>query len=146
MTLKKLFLSVNNEMKKRVHLKNMRPIINKYNNIDWKKYVYFDNNKYNRNTVYKNENIEMVIISWNNNQKSGLHDHPKNGCLMKILDGELNEYIYNEKLNLLKINNCKKDCISYQEGKNGIHDIINKNNKTVSLHIYSPPNHDITRY
>jgi len=81
--------------------------------------VYFDNNKYNRNTVYENENIEMVIISWNNNQKSGLHDHPKNGCLMKILDGELNEYIYNEKLNLLKINNCKKGCISYQEGKNG---------------------------
>ena len=103
MTLKKLFLSVNNEMKKRVHLKNMRPIINEYNNIDWKKYVYFDNNKYNRNTVYENENIEMVIISWNNNQKSGLHDHPKNGCLMKILDGELNEYIYNEKLNLLKL-------------------------------------------
>lgn len=33
MTLKKLFLSVNNEMKKHVHLKNMRPIINKYNNI-----------------------------------------------------------------------------------------------------------------
>ena len=146
MTLKKLFLSVNNEMKKRVHLKNMRPIINEYNNIDWKKYVYFDNNKYNRNTVYENENIEMVIISWNNNQKSGLHDHPKNGCLMKILDGELNEYIYDEKLNLLKIKNCKKDCISYQECKNGIHDIINKNNKTVSLHIYSPPNHDITRY
>ena len=26
-----------------------------------------------------------------------LHDHPKNGCLMKMLYGELNEFIVNDK-------------------------------------------------
>ena len=72
-----------------------------------------------------------------------------NGCLMKILQGELDEYNYEIKekeLNLLNIRNCKADSIGYQEEESGLHDIVNKDNKTVSLHIYSPPNYKSNKY
>jgi hypothetical protein len=60
---------------------------------------------------------------------------------MKIIDGQLEENIYDKKLNLLQINKCKKNSISYIEKNIKLHKIINSNNKTISLHIYSPPNH-----
>ena len=67
---------------------------------------------------------------------------------MKILQGELDEHIYenNNKLNLVSIRNCKEGSVGYQEGTSGLHDIVNKDNKTVSLHIYSPPNYKSTKY
>ena len=45
-----------------------------------------------------NELFEIIIISWNYNQKSPIHNHPENGCLMKILKGSLTEEKYNNKL------------------------------------------------
>ena len=48
--------------------------------------------------------------------------------------------MYNNN-NLIKVNKCCKNDISFQKGKNGLHNIINSNNETVSIHIYSPPNY-----
>ena len=144
-----LFTTINSKITQKHKLKDLKYLIKDYNGTDWKKYTFFLNNTYNRNIIYRNHQIELIIISWNNNQISGIHDHPKNGCLMKILDGELDEYVYkreNNNLNLINIKNLKKGNIGYQENINGIHNIINKNNKTVSLHIYSPPNYKSTRY
>ena len=147
--LRTLFLTINNKLKKGQKLKDLKSILEEYNGVDWKDYITFNNEKYTRNTVFINNNIELIIISWNNNQTSGIHDHPENGCLMKILQGELDEHNYeiNEnKLNLLNIRNCKEGSIGYKEGELGLHNIINKDNKTVSLHIYSPPNYKSKKY
>ena len=68
---------------------------------------------------------------------------------MKILQGELYEHIYEingNEINLINGRNCKEGSIGYQEGASGLHDIVNKDNKTVSLHIYSPPNFKSKRY
>jgi cysteine dioxygenase len=147
--LRTLFSRINNKLRNKQKLKDLKNVLEEYEGIDWKYYVSFNDDKYTRNTVFRNDDIELIIISWNNNQISGVHDHPDNGCLMKILQGELDEYNYEIKekeLNLLNIRNCKADSIGYQEGETGLHDIVNKNNKTVSLHIYSPPNYKSNRY
>ncbi len=49
-------------------------------------------------------------------------------------------------MELVNKNICKKNSVGYQEGNDGLHDIINKDIKTVSLHIYSPPNYKLTFY
>ena len=146
--LRTLFSIINNKVKNNHKLKDLKNIIEEYDGSDWKQYSLFCDDKYHRNTIYSNDQIELIIISWNNNQISGIHDHPKNGCLMKILQGELDEYIYenNNKLNLVNIRNCKEESIGYQEGTSGLHNIVNKDNQTVSLHIYSPPNYKSTKY
>ena len=77
---------------------------------------------------------------WSENQESPIHNHPDNGCIMKILDGELIEELYNEGKVLLKKSLIKKDEVTYINNLIGVHKIINKNLKTATLHVYSPPN------
>lgn len=147
--LRTLFSRINNQLKNEKKLKDLKNILQEYEGIDWKHYVSFNDDKYTRNTVFSNDDMELIIISWNNNQISGIHDHPENGCSMKILQGELDEHNYEIKenvLNLLNVRNCKEGSIGYQEGELGLHNIVNKDNKTVSLHIYSPPNYKSNRY
>jgi cysteine dioxygenase len=123
--------------------------VKEYSGDDWKKYVSFSEDKYKKNLVKRNDKLEIFIICWNNNQISGIHDHPSNGCILKVLQGELEEHYYNNVNNnveLINVNLCKENSIGYQEGKNGLHRIKNNDNKTISLHIYSPPNYKLSFY
>lgn len=140
-SLEKLFLTISEKVKNNHKLEDLNDLLKSYKGNDWEDYINFSDVKYTRNNVFSDDIIEMVVICWNDNQKSGIHDHPDNGCLMKILQGEITEECYNNKLELVKINNNKINDIGYQEGKTGLHNIINSNNKSVSLHIYSPPNY-----
>ena len=49
------------------------------------------NKNYYKNCVYKNELYDIYIVSWMPNKKSTIHDHPKNGCLFKVLKGKIQE-------------------------------------------------------
>lgn len=146
--LEELFIEIN-EMLKTKKLEDLKYLLNDYNGDDWNNYVKYNNEKYNREIAFKNELCEMVIISWNKKQMSPIHDHPFNGCLLKILKGKLIEENYINKNNIIKKKNeieLKEGSISYKIGNNILHKIINNNIKTVSLHIYSPPNHNIKIY
>ena len=144
--LRVLFSNINNKIKNNHNLKNLEKMVQEYNGSDWRNHVLFSKETYGRDIIYRNETMEMIIISWNNNQISGIHDHPKNGCLMKILQGELEEHIYNDNLETIDIKNRKKGSVGYIAGTSGLLNIVNKDNKTVSLHIYSPPNYISNKY
>ena len=105
-----------------------------------REFVFFDIEKYKKNVVYRNSIYEIILITWLPGQQTKLHEHPKNGCIMKILEGELTENLYTpEKI----IDNIyKKEDISYIDNTIGKHIISNNSNEnTISLHIYSPPNY-----
>ncbi len=147
-TLDELFSYISNNLDNN-KLYDLKNYVKQYSGDDWKKYVSFTDDTYKKNLVKKNDELEMIVICWNNNQVSGIHDHPSNGCILKVLQGELEEHNYcniNNKLELLNVNLCKENSISYQEGKNGLHSIKNHDNKTISLHIYSPPNYKLSFY
>lgn len=118
----------------------LKEIVESYNGNDWKDNVSFNKNNYTRNKIFENENFNIFILGWSENQESPIHNHPDNGCIMKILDGELIEELYNEDKVLLKKSLIKKDEVTYINNLIGVHKIINKNLKTVTLHVYSPPN------
>jgi len=143
-TLEELFETISDNIKNEKELIDLKNIVLSYNGDDWKEYINFSESKYTRNLIFKNDYVEMLLICWNINQQSGIHDHPKNGCILRILDGILTEEVYridNNKPVLDTKNICYKNNISYQMGELGLHNIVNKNDKTISLHIYSPPNH-----
>tara|TARA_B100002019_G_scaffold258745_1_gene243672 strand:+ start:125 stop:580 length:456 start_codon:yes stop_codon:yes gene_type:complete len=146
--LKTLFTKIT-EMLKTKKLEELKYLLNDYNGNDWNKYVKYNQNKYNREIAFKNELCEMVIISWDKKQMSPIHNHPTKGCLLKILKGELIEENYINENNIVKkinTNKIKDGIISYKIGNKILHKIINNNIKSVSLHIYSPPNHRIKIY
>ena len=114
-----------------------------YNGTDWKEYIEFSNSTYKRNIMYIDDQFEVVVICWNPLQSTPIHDHPENGCIAKILEGELLEEQYNIiddvpiKIyeSILNVNG-----ITSQIGKKGLHRIINPTlHQTISIHIYSPP-------
>lgn len=128
---------------KLIDLKN--EILN-YTGNDWKKYVSLDDEKYTRNIIFTNDKIEIILICWNNRQSSCIHDHPDYGCLFRILDGELHEYVYvfsnDNNIKISNINVLSKNQLSYKQGNKELHTIINnKDSPTMSLHIYCPPNY-----
>ena len=126
-------------------LKELDYLVKSYIGTDYLLISEFSDNKYTRNIGYSNNIMEIVVICWNNNQESGVHDHPEYGCIMKVLEGELEEDIYREK-EFVCTNKLIKDNIGYQEGKTGLHNIRNGNHKTISLHVYCPPKYKPTLY
>jgi cysteine dioxygenase len=148
--LKKLVDELKERFKENKTLINMKDLLKNYNGDEWKNKILESKKSYGKSLIIRNENFDIYVICWLPNQKSLVHDHPKNGCLLKLLEGELIEEIYkkNEK-KLLKIKEIKikEGDISYQEGENGLHKIINKSEKrSISLHIYSPPKSKLKFY
>jgi len=117
-------------------------IVNQYNNTDWKQYVVFSDINYNRIklTKYSNDMFEFILICWSPSQESPIHNHPTNGCIMKVLDGCLEETLYDHNINIKSINIYNINETSYMDNMKGLHKIKSKG-YSVSLHIYSPPNY-----
>jgi cysteine dioxygenase len=133
-----LFLNINKQLKKDKKLEELEYLLKEYNGKDWEDYIEYNNKKYNKRVAFKNELFEIVVISWDTNQSSPIHDHASNGCLLKILKGELLEERYENIYKIKKKTILKENNISYIEGTEILHKIINNIEKSVSLHIYSP--------
>ncbi len=124
--------------------------------------ISFNELNYVKNNVYSNEYIDIFIIYWNNNQSSKIHDHAEKGCLMKVLKGELQEDLYCfgplargstypfkrpiTQPAYIQSMILQENEVSYREGNEYLHNIVNKNCKTVSLHIYSPSGYKTNYY
>jgi len=109
--------------------------------IDLLKYYNFSDNNYTRNLIIQSQNIQILLICWNCNQKSPIHNHPQQGCILKLIEGELLEERYDIKeVNKISENKIKVNDISYIDNSIAYHRIINPSyrEKAVSLHIYSP--------
>ena len=138
-TLKQIIEILNKENKP---LNNLEYILKDYNHNDYSEYVNFDDKNYKRNLIFKNSNYEILLICWKPGQSSKIHDHPKNGCIFKMLEGQLSEFIYNQDLQLTQSTNLNKNTVGYIDDEKGYHKIVNDLKKNaVSIHIYSPPNY-----
>ena len=80
-------------------------------------------------------------------QNSKIHNHSSNGCWLKILQGSIEEKIYNNKFDIIKYNIQNIGDISFIKDEIGYHSIQNtENDITVSLHVYNPPNFKIINF
>lgn len=123
-------------------LNNVENILLSYTGNDWKDYVELLCTKYLKKNVCQTELYDMYVITWDKNQVSPIHDHSKNGCIYKILEGEIIENIYDKNLNMrfkniVQKNNC--GCICNDIGYHSMNNLYD--NICVSLHVYSPPNY-----
>lgn len=140
-----LINNINNNINNCTNLQELDNILHSSSGKDWKNYVVKDINNYYKNLVYRNDNYEIYIITWNINAETRIHDHPDKGCLVKVLEGELieNEYYYDKQdnnINLINVNVLNINDISFKISNDILHKIINKtNNVCVSMHIYSKP-------
>jgi len=129
------------------NIKHLYKILSKYNGRDWNAYRKVDETKYNKQFVYGTDEFDMYIITWNKYQQSKIHNHPENGCIYKILEGHLVDEFFNKQIKVAGFNSLFQDNIGYIDDNNYFHKMINYHDKVaVSLHIYSPANHNTTYY
>lgn len=151
MDLVELFTLLNININNNIKLSDCKKLMALYDSDDYTMYIdkYCNDNHYNANHYmriklkeFSNNNIEFIIIIWKPNAQSKIHDHPANGCLMRVLCGNIMEHTYNNMLELVACNNLPKNIITYIENNTTLHSISNISNEiSITLHIYSPPNY-----
>lgn len=105
--------------------------------INYLPYINLKINDYSKNMVFRNNKFEIIFISWYSNSIAPLHLHPKNGCILKVLKGKLQERrLFNNEI--LEKTILKENDISYIDDTIGPHEITALN-FSISMHIYSPP-------
>ena len=134
------------EIKNIKNFQNIKNILNNYSGDDWKKFIKINDSIYHKEKIFENDYLDIYIITWNKKQQSQIHNHSKNGCWLKMLQGKLIENIYDKNINLQVKNILNSGDISFMHDDIGYHQIINDNDDiSVSLHVYSPPKH-VTKY
>ena len=104
-----------------------------------------DGNYYEKYCLFENESFSLILIRWNKDSFSKIHDHPDKGCIMRVLKGSLKEETYTPKLNLISTNLLKEDKIGYKKGNKILHKIIALQ-ESISLHVYIPGNYKTNYY
>jgi predicted metal-dependent enzyme (double-stranded beta helix superfamily) len=104
--------------------------------------------KINRTKLHETKDYEIILISWAPGAKSHIHNHPVNGCIYKILDGILIEETYDPKtIELTNLITLLPNDIGYIDNTICYHKIYNPEPfQAYSLHIYSPPNFNMSIY
>lgn len=133
---------------------NIINLLSKYKNIE-ELYQFIDNIKIDislpndtytlvKDRIYCDDIYEVFIIYWKEGYTSPIHSHSENGCILYLLQGNLEETVYN---NSTIIN--KKSIVSFEKSfiKNniGVHK-IKAIADSISIHIYSPPNSNAIIY
>lgn len=98
-------------------------------------FISFNRDTYNKVILHQEDRFEVILICWLPNQKTPFHQHPKNGCLMKVFNGPLKDIRKIEGKTIETI--VPSDHITYIEGGE-THMISNMQEKAISIHIYSP--------
>lgn len=143
-SLDRLFDLLTGELKEGKPLSACAPLLEQYSGTDWKPFKFFSSSHYTRITLKINDLLEMVIICWDIDQGCQVHDHPRDGCLLKVLQGEAEESVYQLSYPpiLLNVNHLKTNMVTFRQGDTIGHQINNRSGKrTCSLHIYAPPNY-----
>jgi len=108
----------------------------------WKKYSLFDDNKpYTRNLISTDhETYTLLLLCWNPEKESPIHDHPCDGCWLQVLEGGIREVRYDRELNQVsQIDYCEGE-LSYITDNVGYHKVGNPTQQpAVTLHLYAPP-------
>lgn len=110
-------------------------------------YCSWSEESYTRNCIVENEKFQLILLCWEEGQKSPIHDHGGEECWVKFIQGEFKETIYkvnsSGELNTVKTFMAKTDDVSYMIDFMGCHCLENISpGKSMSLHLYAKPIHN----
>mmetsp|Transcript_37693 Transcript_37693/g.67884 ORF Transcript_37693/g.67884 Transcript_37693/m.67884 type:complete len:256 (-) Transcript_37693:204-971(-) len=115
---------------------------------EWKKYALFDSMKnYTRNLIATdNETFTLLLLCWNPNKESPIHDHPCDGCWLRVCQGKIQETRYEinnetDKMDVTSDEVFGDDAPAFINDSMGYHKVGNpsKSAPAVTLHLYCPP-------
>ena len=104
----------------------------------------WSNKSYTRNCIVENEKFELILLCWEEGQKTPIHDHGGEECWVKVIQGEFRETIYKVdeagELKTVKSTVSKTCDFSYMIDFMGCHRLENlTRGRGMSLHLYAKP-------
>jgi len=117
---------------------DLKPWFQKLELAHWKNRVAFRKNNYNRISLVDCEAYELLLLCWNPGQGSSFHSHPSKGCLVKILEGRLDDELKSENGDS-KFGSYLANQVFYISDEMGEHRVFNAQDTiAISLHLYAP--------
>ena len=136
MDLKQLFSFIQNKIKMGGNLKDCVPHVALYNQSDYMDYVSFRKNDRNRNVVMQTPELEMVVISWPQQNQSGFHGHPGE-CVFKVMQGRIEEQLQTKSNNIMQ-HMYQPNEVGYINDAIGEHQMSALDEHAITLHFYTP--------
>jgi hypothetical protein len=117
------------------------PVLKALNSIGRAAANRFMKNPVTRHVLVDNALLKVVLIHWEPGVYSGIHGHPKGGCVFKVLKGSLEEKRYGtgKAHRLLAVSTFKSGSMAYIDDDMAYHAVGNPFGKpAISLHVYTP--------
>ncbi len=115
----------------------------------FEEYESWSQKKYTRNCIYNDEQFELILLCWEKEQETSIHCHGGEECWLYLLEGEMEEVLYNKDENMAEkgVRRLQKSQLSYINDSIGLHRLKNScNGRTISLHLYAKPIKKCTFY
>lgn len=112
--------------------------------LDWNKWRIFAPCKYARNLVKMTMNFEAIVICWDDNQESPVHNHSAQNCWFAVLEGNVEEVYYNLDSKTGRIAEGERNLhnfgqVGWIKDDIALHKVRAVGGKACTLHIYSKP-------
>jgi len=108
-------------------------------------YIFWDKDRYTRNCIARDEYFELVLLCWEQGQKTAIHCHNKQECWVKVVSGSFSEELYRLNENTGEMKYVTTDILSQHEvtsveDASVFHNLANiSNGRSMSLHLYMKP-------
>ncbi len=110
---------------------------------EYEEYASWRSDCYTRNCLARTEDYEFILLCWDDNCDTPIHDHAGQNCWVRQVDGVLQETRYSgnaEDLNIESVGDLNPGQISYMNDELGYHKIANvSGDKAMTLHVYVKP-------
>ena len=110
---------------------------------EFRQFANWTDGCYTRNCLAKCDEFEFILLCWDGNCQTKIHDHAGQNCWVYQVDGELREVRFEgpeDKLEVYSDETLRKGEVSYMNDQMGYHRIENPNNtRAMTLHIYANP-------
>lgn len=115
-----------------------------FQTIDFKTYQSWSKKKYTRNCLYKDANLELILLCWERGQQTPIHGHNGEDCWVLLIEGGMKEVFFskNDDGSLLAYSSqvIVPNQITFMNDNQGYHKLENDcDGRSVSLHLYAKP-------
>lgn len=97
---------------------------------------------YQRICLASNDDCELILLCWDEGQKTPIHSHDGQKCWVYVAKGEFEEYLYakGDKNKLLQKNLVEEGQVTFLTDEIGFHSLENKSSGLgMTLHLYANP-------
>lgn len=122
---------------------------------DWRRFSLFKEKGYARNLVAHTDAFDLLVLSWNANNESPIHNHAGQNCWMGVLEGSIEEVLFETPgefaepgpLTQIALNTYTPGGVAYIHDDIALHIIRPGGGKPgISLHLYAKPFYECNIY